>query len=112
MRAYVTRLDDISELEDWIVAGIAPIVSVSSYLTNNRTGGPDNGHLIVCCGFTADGDFVANDPGVSVKRAVRARRVYPRERFINAWSKSKNAVYLVYPESMTPPQTQTEHWER
>jgi Peptidase_C39 like family len=111
MRAYVTRLDDISELEDWIVAGITPIVSVSSYLTNNRTSGPDNGHLIVCCGFTSDGDFVANDPGVSVKKAVRARRVYPRERFINAWSKSKNAVYLVYPETMKPPQTRPEHWD-
>jgi len=111
MRAYVTRLDDITELEDWIVAGIPPIVSVSSYLTNDRHSGPDNGHLIVCVGFTENGDIITNDPGVSVKHAVRARRIYPRERFINAWKKSKNAVYLVYPANMKPPTTHPEHWD-
>ena len=36
IRAYVTRLDDISELEDWIVAGIAPITSVSSFINVNH----------------------------------------------------------------------------
>ncbi|MDB6020714.1 MAG: hypothetical protein JWQ04_571 [Pedosphaera sp.] len=111
MRAYVTRLDDITELEDWIAAGIPPIISVSSYLTNDRHSGPDNGHLIVCVGFTDQGDMVANDPGVSVKKNVRARRVYPRERVIAAWKKSKNTVYLVYPESATPPKTQPTHWD-
>ena len=29
MRAYVTRLSDIHELEQWVVAGIPPVVSVS-----------------------------------------------------------------------------------
>ncbi len=111
VRAYVTRLDDISELEDWIAAGIPPIISVSSYLTNDRHSGPDNGHLIVCVGFTDTGDFVANDPGVSVKRNVRARRVYPRERVINAWKKSKNTVYLVYPETATIPKHASGHWD-
>lgn len=111
MRAYVTRLDDVTELEDWIAAGIPPIVSVSSYLTNDRHSGPDNGHLIVVVGFTENGDVITNDPGVSVKRAVRARRVYPRERFINAWKKSKNAVYLVYPLTAKPPTTLVEHWD-
>ena len=67
MRAYVTRLGDIAELEDWIAAGIPVIISVSSYLTSDRTSGPDNGHLIVCVGFTDKGDVVANDPGVSVR---------------------------------------------
>lgn len=111
MRAYVTRLDDITELEDWIAAGIPPIVSVSSYLTNDRHAGPDNGHLIVCVGFTENGDIVTNDPGVSVKRNVRARRIYPRERFIAAWKKSKNAVYLVYPETAKTPKTHPGHWD-
>ncbi len=95
MRAYVTRFDDISELEDWIAAGIAPIVSVSSWLTNDRHSGPDNGHLIVVVGFTKDGDVITNNPGVSVKRNIRARQTYPRDRLINAWKKSKNTVYLV-----------------
>ena len=111
MRAYVTRLGDVSELEDWIAAGIPVIISVSSYLTNDRTNGPDNGHLIVCVGFTDKGDVVANNPGVSVRRNVRARQVYAREKVANAWKKSKNAVYLIYPESAKVPADRFGHWD-
>jgi hypothetical protein len=111
VRAYVTRLTDVSELEDWVAAGVPPIVSVSSYLTNDRHSGPDEGHLIVCAGFTEQGDIIANDPGVSVKRGQRARRVYPRERFAKAWSKSRNAVYLVYPDGTAIPRDRFGHWE-
>jgi hypothetical protein len=112
MRAYVTRLDDILELEQWISAGVPVILSVSSYLTNDRHEGPDNGHLIVCAGFTDAGDVVVNDPGVSIKRGERVRRVYPRERVINAWKKSRNTVYLVYSENVAVPHDWHGHWER
>ncbi len=111
MRAYVTRLGDIAELEEWIAAGIPVIMSVSSYLTSDRTSGPDAGHLIVCVGFTDKGDVVANDPGVSVKRNVRARRVYAREKVVNAWKKSKNSVYLIYPETAKIPTNRLGHWD-
>ena len=111
MKAYVTRLDGIPELEDWIAAGIPVIISVSSYLTNDRTNGPDNGHLIVCVGFTDQGDVVTNDPGVSVRRHVRARRVYAREKVAKAWKKSKNAVYLIYPETAKVPANRLGHWD-
>jgi len=111
MRAYVTRLADVSELEDWIAAGIPVILSVSSYLTNDRTNGPDNGHLIVCVGFTSQGDVVVNNPGVSVRRNVRARQVYAREKVVNAWKKSKNAVYLIYPAAAQVPADRLGHWD-
>ena len=111
IRAYVTRLDDVSELEDWIAAGVPVILSVSSYIVSNRTSGRDNGHLITCVGFTADGDVVVNDPGVSVRQNQRARRVYPRDRVINAWKKSKNAVYLIYPEDARIPRNVYGHWD-
>jgi hypothetical protein len=111
MKAYVTRLGDIAELEDWIAAGIPVIISVSSYLTNDRTNGPDNGHLIVCVGFTDKGDVVTNNPGVSVRRNVRARQVYVREKVANAWKKSKNAVYLIYPETAKVPANGLGHWD-
>ncbi|MDB6019265.1 MAG: hypothetical protein JWR19_3754 [Pedosphaera sp.] len=110
LRAYVTRLNDLSEVEDWIVAGIPPILSVSSYLTNDQHSGPDNGHLIVCTGFTAQGDVIANNPGVSVKTNQPARQIYPRERVINAWQKSKNAVYLIYPETADLPPNRSGNW--
>ena len=111
MRAYVTRLEDVAELEDWIAAGIPVIVSVSSYLTNDRTNGPDAGHLIVCVGFTDKGDVVTNNPGVSVRRNIRARQVYARQKVVNAWKKSKNTVYLIYPESSKVPANRFGHWD-
>jgi len=114
MRAYVTRLDDISELEDWIAAGVPPIISVSSYLSRNRTSGRDNGHLMVCVGFTDTGEVIVNDPGVSTKPEVRSRRVFPRQRVLDAWKKSKNAVYLVYPEAVAVPPSENRrfnHWD-
>jgi hypothetical protein len=111
MKAYVTRLGGIPELEDWIAVGIPVIISVSSYLTNDRTSGPDNGHLIVCVGFTDNGDVVTNDPGVSVRKNVRARRVYAREKVANAWKKSKNTAYLIYPETAKVPADPLGHWD-
>jgi hypothetical protein len=111
IRAYVTRLGDVAELEDWIAADIPVILSVSSYLTNDRTNGPDNGHLITCVGFTDKGDVVANNPGVSVRRDIRARQVYARQKVVNAWKKSKNAVYLIYPESARIPANRFGHWD-
>jgi hypothetical protein len=111
VRAYVTRFDDVAELEDWVAAGIAPIISVSSYLTNDRHSGPDNGHLIVVVGFTKDGDVITNNPGVSVKKNIRARQTYPRERLVNAWKKSKFTVYLVYPEGAKVPRNASGHWD-
>ena len=111
LRAYVTRLAGISELEQWIAAGVPVVLSVSSYLTNDRHDGPDNGHLVVCVGFTKNGDVVVNDPGVSVKRGESVRRIYPRERVINAWKKSKNTVYLVHPETQKIPDDPHGHWE-
>ncbi|MDB6067323.1 MAG: hypothetical protein JWR26_3531 [Pedosphaera sp.] len=112
MRAYVTRLDDISELEDWIAAGIPPIISVSSYLTHDLHSGEDNGHLIVCVGFTEKGDVIANDPGVSVKHGERPLRIYKREKVVKAWSKSKNLIYLVYPETNAIPKDPFGHWDQ
>jgi hypothetical protein len=110
MRAYVTRFDDISELEDWIAAGIAPIISVSSFI-NPKHQGNDAGHLIVCVGFTKDGDVIVNDPGVSVKHNERARKVYGRQHVIDCWKKSKNAVYLVYPVNAEIPKNIYGHWD-
>lgn len=111
LRAYVTRLGDIAELEDWIAAGIPVILSVSSYLTRDPASGPDNGHLIVCVGFTDEGDVVTNNPGVSVRRNVRARQVYAREKVASAWAKSKNTVYLIYPETVPVPANRLGHWD-
>jgi hypothetical protein len=105
MRAYVTRLSDLAEVEDWIAAGIPVGLSVCSDRLHHRGPGP-NGHLIVCAGFTENGDVVVNDPS----RHGMVRRVYPRKDVIYAWSYSNNAVYLVYPENSEVPKDRFGHW--
>src|SRR5262249_41412714 len=85
---YVTRLSDIRELEDWVAAGIPPIVSVSYDLLLGTKRENDPGHLMVCDGFTKDGDIVLNDPAHHPERGEVARRVFPRANFLRAWNRS------------------------
>lgn len=111
MRAYVTRFSDISELEDWIAAGIPVIISARYDLLQD--GRPDDfsGHLTVCCGFTADGDLVINDPWTDLK-VESVRHIYKRANVIRAWATSRNTVYLVHPIGMKIPKDRFGHWER
>ncbi len=106
IRAYVTRLSDLSEVEEWIAAGVPVGLSVCSDRLHHRGPGP-NGHLIVCVGFTENGDPVVNDPGSSTD----IRRVYPRKDVIYAWAYSRNAVYLIYPEDHEIPKDRFGHWD-
>jgi hypothetical protein len=112
MRSYVTRFDDLSEVEDWIAAGIPVILSARwDMLLPGRP--PDkDGHLIVCIGFTKDGDVVVNDPATRLDRGEIVQRVYKRENVLRSWEKSHHAVYLVYPEDASIPPDHFGHWER
>jgi hypothetical protein len=104
MRAYVGRFSDISELEDWIDAGIPVAVSVSYGLLRGKTE-RGNGHLVVCIGFTEEGDPVFNDPGRS-----QVRQIYKRADLARAWAESERTVYLVYPEGTKTPKDRYGHW--
>lgn len=106
MRAYTTRLSDVSELEDFIAQGIP----VGLSLCYNRLRGKSreaSGHLVVCVGFTENGDAIINDPGTS----KNVRKVFPRANLIDAWAYSKNAVYLIYPERSKLPRDRFAHWD-
>jgi hypothetical protein len=110
MRSYVTRLDDLSEVEDWIAAGIPVILSARwDWLLPGRPVDND-GHLIVCIGFTKEGDVVINDPATRLEKGELVRRIYKRADVIHAWTKSHNAVYLVYPERTKIPPNKYGHW--
>jgi hypothetical protein len=111
MRSYVTRFSDISELEQWTAAGFPVIISSPWALLLDGRKNTGNGHIVVCTGFTENGDVVINDPGTNVEKE-RVRHVYKRQNVINAWSKSKNTVYLVYPESAKIPKDTLNHWEK
>jgi hypothetical protein len=109
MSAYVSRFSDISELEDWIAAGIPVIISARYDLLQD--GRPDdfNGHLTVCCGFTENGDLVINDPWTDLK-VESVRHVYKRENVRRAWATSHNTVYLIFPENTLLPADRFGHW--
>jgi hypothetical protein len=112
MRAYVTRFRDIRELEDWVVAGIPPVVSVSYAVLKATPSDNDPGHLMVCDGFTSTGDIVLNDPAFHADRGERCRRVFSRDNFLKAWARSRNTVYLIYPEGAKIPANRYGDWEQ
>lgn len=110
IRSYVTRLDDLSEVEKWIAAGIPVVLSARwDWLLPGRPTDAE-GHLIVCIGFTEIGDVVVNDPASHPAKGETVRRVYKREDVARSWTKSHNAVYLVYPEGALIPEDPFGHW--
>lgn len=104
IRAYVTRLGGISEIESFVGAGFPVIASVSYNLLKGGAE-PGGGHLVVVIGFGKDGEVIMNDPG---RRQVH--QVYPRANFVRAWAESRNTVYLVYPEKANVPAALSGHW--
>ncbi len=106
MRAYTTRLSDISEVEAFIVRGIPVGLSLCYNRLRGKSREP-SGHLLVCVGFTKNGDVIVNDPGTSRK----VRKVFPRANLLDAWAYSKNTVYLVYPVNTPLPKDRFGHWE-
>lgn len=111
MRAYVTRLSDISELEDWISDGIPVVISAPWHLLSPGRKDTGSGHLAVVIGFTNEGDLVINDPATNLEQGQRVRHIYSRENVIKAWSQSHNTVYLVYPETVQIPGDRYGQWE-
>jgi hypothetical protein len=101
IRACVARFEDVSQLEAWTQGGIPVAVSVSyGLLKGGSQPLPGDGHIVVVCGFTAEGEVVVNDPGV---RQERVRRTFPRADFVRAWERSHRTAYLVWPEVQNVP---------
>ncbi|NOS70363.1 MAG: hypothetical protein HOP33_10580 [Verrucomicrobia bacterium] len=106
IRAYTARLSDVSELEDWVAQGIPVGLSVCYNLLRSK-GESGNGHLVVCVGFTENGDVIINDPGTT----KNVRKTFSRANLIKAWAYSKNACYFVYPEDASVPRDRFGHWD-
>lgn len=111
IRAYVTRFSDIRELESWTEAGLPVVVSVSYDLLKGKEKDEDPGHLMVCDGFTKEGDIVLNDPAHHPERGEVCRRVFSRANFLRGWGRSKYLVYLIYPEGTKVPADPYGHWD-
>ena len=88
MRARVTRLRSLVDVEEHIVRGV-PVITSQAF-TKDELDGADYdtaGHLLVVIGFTEDGDVIVNDPAADDTAGVR--RVYPRDQFETVWQRSK-----------------------
>jgi uncharacterized protein YvpB len=105
MRSYATRFNNLRQAEDCIEAGIPVALSVSFDLLHGKNQDENSGHLIVVVGFTENGDVIVNDPWPNPKRENRVRKVFPRERVVAAWQRSKQTVYVVFPENVVVPRT-------
>jgi hypothetical protein len=103
---YVSRMSSLAQVERWIEAGVPVVASVAwspGELRNAAVPSTD-GHLLVIVGFTPDGDVVVNDPAADPRLGLSVRRVYPRDTLERIWLRaSGGAVYLIYPEGVTPP---------
>lgn len=107
MQAYAARLADIRPLEDWIAQGVPVAISVSLDLSKGELMPGDNGHLIVCIGFTSNGDLVVNDPWTDLEHGEAARRIIPRDRLASLWRKSEQTAYIVHPITLKTSQENT-----
>ncbi|WP_030107387.1 C39 family peptidase [Actinoalloteichus caeruleus] len=88
LRAHVTRLASITELEEHIMAGIPVITSVSFRADElDGAGYGTNGHLFVVVGFDDEGNVIVNDPASTDNEAVR--RVYDRDQFNTVWLRTQ-----------------------
>lgn len=106
VRAYVTRLSDVAELEDWVAGGVPVTVSVCYEWLRGRERTRSSGHLVVVVGFTETGDVIVNDPGTR----ENVRKTFPRAHLVRAWTHSRNTVYLIHPAHWRPPGNARGHW--
>ena len=110
MRGYISRFEDISELEDWIEAGIPVVISVSYKLLKGYSTPEVGGHIVVVSGFTPTGDVIVNDPWTKFETGEKVVKTFPRKNLIAAWAKSNNTVYLIHPIEKAVPIRHTSHW--
>jgi hypothetical protein len=88
LKAHVTRLRSLAELEGYIKRGI-PVITSQSFLSSELDGAGYGtaGHIMVVIGFTKTGDVIVNDPASSSND--RVRNVYKRAQFENIWQRTK-----------------------
>lgn len=102
LEAFVTRLHSLDEAQRLTDAGVPLGASVSFTAEQLPEAGYETaGHLLVITGFTADGDVAVNDPAAPDDAGVP--RVYPRQRFDEAWRRSGRTVYIVHPVELPLP---------
>ncbi|MGZ3498267.1 MAG: C39 family peptidase [Vulcanimicrobiaceae bacterium] len=94
LRAAVVYLRNLDHAQRFIEAGI-PIAISYSWKDGELPGAPldhSDGHLVVLCGFTSNGDCAVNDPA-----HPHLRVVYPRAALEQVWQRNNGVAYAVAP---------------
>lgn len=92
---YVTRFDDWNAVVRHFEAG-RPVVASIGVEAGQLSGAPyasTAGHLIVLCGFDADGDVLVNDP--AAEDAASVRRSYARSELDVVWLERGGTAYVL-----------------
>jgi hypothetical protein len=112
LTAFVTRMYNMSQIEQWIKAGVPIVISVV-FNNGQLPGEPvknSPGHLLVIRGFTSSGDVITNDPAAATD--ARVQIVYSRADLENVWQTGSNGTaYVIYPQGwVTPTLDRAESW--
>jgi hypothetical protein len=104
LTSFVTRMSSMSQVEQWIKAGVPIVISVA-FNNGQLPGEPvknSPGHLIVIRGFTSTGDVITNDPAAATDAQVQI--VYKRADLENVWQfGSHGTAYVIYPQGWATP---------
>ncbi len=94
LRGVVAHLCNLDHAQRLIERNL-PIAISYSWSDGELPGAPlahSDGHLVVLCGFTRDGDCAINDPA-----AANVRVVYPRAAVERIWQRNEGVAYVVAP---------------
>jgi hypothetical protein len=94
LRGVVAHLRNLDHAQRLIESNL-PLALSYSWGSGELPGAPldhCDGHLVVLCGFTADGDCAMNDPA-----APNVRVVYPRSAVERIWQRNDGIAYVVAP---------------
>jgi hypothetical protein len=94
LRGVVAHLRNLDHAQRLIESNL-PLAISYSWGSGELPGAPldhCDGHLVVLCGFTADGDCAINDPA-----APNVRVVYPRAALERIWQRNDGIAYVIAP---------------
>ncbi len=94
LRGVVAHLRNLDHAQRLVERNL-PIAISYSWRDGELPGAPlphSDGHVVVLCGFTGDGDCAINDPA-----AQHVRVVYPRAAIETLWQRNEGVAYVIAP---------------
>lgn len=97
-RSWIIRCSSFDPIKQEIAAGHPVILSIAyrKGVLSNAPVKSTAGHIIVCRGFTPEGDPICNDPAARTEE--KGHVVYKKEELERAWLAAKAAAIIVHPK--------------